>query len=70
MSRDTTQIELTSKPLKLALALTGTAFLVCAIGAVYSLGEADMNSAHWFEAAFVTLIVHQVCRAARWWQHG
>lgn len=70
MSRPITQIELTSKPLKLALALTGIAFLVALGGFAYSLGEPDMSTTHWFVALLVTFAVHQVCRAARWWEHG
>lgn len=70
MSDRTTQIELTSKPLKLWLALTGIAFFVCFIGMVVSFGEPAMGTWHWFVATIVTFAVHQFCRAARWWQHG
>jgi len=70
MSRDITQIELTSKPLKLWLALTGIAFFVCLIGMVYSFGEPTVSTWHWFVATVVTFVAYQVCRAARWWQHG
>jgi cytosine/uracil/thiamine/allantoin permease len=70
MSREITQIELTSKPLKLALALTGSAFLVSLLGMVYSFGEPDMSTVHWFVGLLVTFAIHQVCRAVRWWEHG
>ena len=70
MSRETTTIELTSKPLKLWLALSGTAFLVSFLGMVYSLGQPDMSAKHWLVATVGALFWHQVCRAARWWQHG
>ncbi len=70
MSTKTTQIELTSKPLKLGLALSGTAFLVSFLGMIYSFGEADMSTSRWFVATFITFSVYQLFRAARWWQHG
>ena len=70
MSRPATTIELTSKPLKLWLAVSGAAFLVSFLGMVYSFGEPQMSTWHWFVATGITLAVHQVCRAARWWVNG
>lgn len=66
----TTTVELTSKPLKLALALTGTAFAVSFCTTIYSFGETDMSTARWFLATVITGVIYQLCRAARWWQHG
>lgn len=70
MSGKTTQIELTSKPIKLALALSGIAFTICLCTFVYSWGEPQMDSAHWFVAALATYILYRLCRVARWWRHG
>lgn len=70
MSEKTITVELTSKPIKAALAVTGIAFVICLGGWVYSWGEPTMDSGHWFIAAVVTFGLYRLCRAARWWQHG
>ena len=66
----TTTIELTSKPLKLWLAVSGAAFLVSFLGMVYSFGEPQMSTERWFIATVITFAVYKVGRAARWWVNG
>lgn len=70
MSDKITTIELTSKPLKLWLALTSIASAISVIGLFISFGEPDMSTVRWFWAAVIAVAAHQICRAARWWQHG
>lgn len=65
-----TTIEQTSKPIKLWLALSGIASVICILGLVVSFGEPAMNTGHWFIAAIIAIGIHQVCRAARWWVNG
>ena len=70
MSENKTQVELTSKPIKLWLAVSSIASLICVIGLFTSFGEPTMSTTHWFWATVITIGVHQVFRAARWWEHG
>ena len=63
-------VELTSKPVKLWLALSGTAFLISFIGMVVSFGETDMSTKSWFISTVITFCVYRLCRAARWWANG
>ena len=63
-------IEQTSKPIKLWLALSSIAFFISFIGMVVSFGNPAMSTKSWFYATCIALVVHQVCRAARWWENG
>ena len=63
-------IEQTSKPIKFWLALSSIAFIVSFLGMVVSFGETDMSTKSWFYATGISLVAHQFCRAARWWENG